>query len=152
MPAWPRCHLGKENLSWRITSIRLAYGSVSGTFFLDKWLMGEDQTHCGCFTHGLVVLGSIRKQDSKPWGASQWAVFLCGLCLCACLRFLPWLPATIGCDQVHKANKLPSPRVALADGACHSNGKQTRTAVFSPLGETDKSWLFIDCISHFFIF
>lgn len=75
---WPILIIIKHKLSKRNTTRELAYN----VFY---WLAWEDPADCR-WCHPWV-LGAIRKSRlSKPWGISQWALFLHGLCLGSCLQ------------------------------------------------------------------
>jgi hypothetical protein len=83
----------------------------------------------GGAVHGLVVLGSIRKQIEQQWGASQEAAPLHGLCISSCLQ-VPALTSFFDEQcQGSVSQVLFPPQVAFGPGALSSIETLTKTVL-----------------------
>lgn len=77
----------------------LAYRQVYGGLFLVNDWRGVAQLTVGAASPGQVDLSYIRKQGSRSWRTSQYAVFLLFSALVSFSRYLPWLSTVINCQD-----------------------------------------------------
>jgi hypothetical protein len=116
MSPWHKSsHLEKGVSTETMPSSDLPIGGVYGVF---SWLTidvgGPRSLGTNAPLPRQVVLGGIRKQPEGEWGASQWAVFLHGLCFSFCLQ-IPALNYFEDNDAEGLRGRKPfSPQVAFS--------------------------------------
>lgn len=116
-------HLRRENLNWKITSIRLVCCQMTDVGGPSPALQGTIPR--------LIDLGCRRKVSETELKSEPVRSVLYGFCF----SFLPWALSLVSRNDGLwtgniKLNKPSPPEVALCHGVCHDNGEPTRWGVF----------------------